>query len=208
MVSSFQKIHPFKISYKDESRWWQRIENIFPSTINAVTITSNTIYFPSKEWEESSSIVFLATLYGRSVVKMTQQKSLGWMYWLLYSLPQSLFLIPLVLMFILPIWMCLLLMMTCWLPIPSPRSYFENTGKIMSLLIFNLFLHSWNKSDGECLERLDKAAESYNVAFKTKEYWWMNVFQKKISAKFIMNYDFLNQADIYARVIDELKCLL
>lgn len=87
VVGTLQKVFPFDIRYKDSSAWWRRIGNTFPSLLKNATFLNGTVWLPSRQWEGSSSIVYLAVLLSRGVVVMNDRLTFFPLYWFLMLLP-------------------------------------------------------------------------------------------------------------------------
>lgn len=211
VVAALQKVHPFTIEYKKNNRMMQRIASIlfFSNFMLSATTIGSTIYFPSKEWEERSSIVYLTTTLAHEVVHMEDSRSLGWWYWFLYFFPLTLIPFLWLLAFLIPWWGCLLLSIVCFLPLPSPRSYLEERGYRINLIIFDKFLRHWKVPDIERIQRLRTAAEIYRSNFNSSRYYWMNPFQRSFDIMAISSSTSSKRSDILKKVADAIdSCLL
>lgn len=184
-----------KIRYKDEV-WWMKYFVRFVLFFNTtfmtryITVLGTTVYFPSRKWKDSTSVVSLISIVAHEMVHMWDRRAAKRfgidLFSVKYGMPQALTAFSLLSFFaFINIW-CLLFLSFLIFAIPWPsywRTYYEARGYAMNLHWWHLL---WKEQ-----YNLDDDIMDYAYEFTSSQYYWMSYNSEAVRALLRNNYETL-----------------
>lgn len=213
-IGQLQKHTPsLTIKYKDESllmRVCGTLSFFNPSFMTHYTTTlGSTIYFPNRIWYETQSEENLLQIIAHEYVHVRDSENFSILYPLMYIFPISLAPLMALLFFVLPWPICLILILTCFAPLPAPgRMYFERRGYVMNMFVLYQFAKESGTSESRIQNALKEMARYFSTQFTGFQYylmWPFGIEDKLLEAGNSINSEEIVQTeDIYIEVADAL----